>query len=641
MKHEIGFKGRMLARSEDDGDGRTIEGVAVPFGDVIDVWGERETFDPDTVFEGLDSAKLYYQHDTLIGSITSGENREDGLHITARIADTQQGRDAVALLDEGALDSLSVGFVPIEDRKDKDGVTHRRKVRLLETSLVSWPAYENAKLTNHRNNNQEETPMTEQAEKWTEALAKLTNRQDEQAEILRGIETTLTSRLNQQRGTSPLGEYHSQGELLKALVSDDTGKAEAAREAYNALLSRDYTGSVVADADPQPTWIADRIRILEQKRKIATLLTHQPLPAEGMSMSYLVLKSDTHTVAKQAKEGDSLPFGKVTFGDESAVIDTYGGYGDLSRQRIERMPVGDVSFEMRCLTAAYARATENAARTALYGSIEAIGDTDKLAVGKDRRCSEAQRLDRSHHRRIGQVRRRERNPGLHRREPGRVQGHRAPDRRGQPFPGRLRPRLGHARLARPGINQRPTAPPGRAYARWRAERHRGVHGQERRDHVGVQRLPVPAPGRQHHQPDPPVQRLRLRRVRHHVQAGHPARQVRRRLTMSDTEQDPLTSRLAYLAGTMDDDDRPTLSDMLKTARAYLAPHIAGYTLAQPLLDDVVLGISLDLWQAKDARNGIVGLTVDGVEPFRISTDPMRSAWPKLRAAGIPAGMGVS
>lgn len=276
MKHEIGFKGRMLARSEDDGDGRTIEGVAVPFGDVIDVWGERETFDPDTVFEGLDSAKLYYQHDTLIGSITSGENREDGLHITARIADTQQGRDAVALLDEGALDSLSVGFVPIEDRKDKDGVTHRRKVRLLETSLVSWPAYENAKLTNHRNNNQEETPMTEQAEKWTEALAKLTNRQDEQAEILRGIETTLTSRLNQQRGTSPLGEYHSQGELLKALVSDDTGKAEAAREAYNALLSRDYTGSVVADADPQPTWIADRIRILEQKRKIATLLTHQP-----------------------------------------------------------------------------------------------------------------------------------------------------------------------------------------------------------------------------------------------------------------------------------------------------------------------------------------------------------------------------
>ena len=102
--------------------------------------------------------------------------------------------------------------------------------------------------------------------------------------------------------------------------------------------------------------------------------------------------------------------------------------------------------------------------------------------------------------------------------------------------------------------------------------------------------------------------------------------------MSDTEQDPLTSRLAYLAGTMDDDDRPTLSDMLKTARAYLAPHIAGYTLAQPLLDDVVLGISLDLWQAKDARNGIVGLTVDGVEPHGTC---FTVTFPRAAASGAP------
>ena len=63
--------------------------------------GRTRDLDPDTVFEGLDSAKLYYQHDTLIGSITSGENREDGLHITARIADTQQGRDAVACWTRG------------------------------------------------------------------------------------------------------------------------------------------------------------------------------------------------------------------------------------------------------------------------------------------------------------------------------------------------------------------------------------------------------------------------------------------------------------------------------------------------------------------------------------------------------------
>ena len=149
--------------------------------------------------------------------------------MTARIADTQQGRDAVALLDEGALDSLSVGFVPIEDRKDKDGVTHRRKVRLLETSLVSWPAYENAKLTNHRNNNQEETPMTEQAEEM--------DRSPGQAHQPPG-RTGRDSARHRDHADQPApissaarrrwANTTARANLLKALVSDDTGKAEAA-----------------------------------------------------------------------------------------------------------------------------------------------------------------------------------------------------------------------------------------------------------------------------------------------------------------------------------------------------------------------------------------------------------------------------
>ena len=46
MKREIGFRGVCL-RSADDGDGRTLEGVAVPYGQIIDTWDGAETFDPD------------------------------------------------------------------------------------------------------------------------------------------------------------------------------------------------------------------------------------------------------------------------------------------------------------------------------------------------------------------------------------------------------------------------------------------------------------------------------------------------------------------------------------------------------------------------------------------------------------------
>lgn len=61
MKHEIGLRGVCL-RAAEDGDGRTLEGVAVPYGSIISTWDGAETFDPDCVFEESDSAKLCYQH---------------------------------------------------------------------------------------------------------------------------------------------------------------------------------------------------------------------------------------------------------------------------------------------------------------------------------------------------------------------------------------------------------------------------------------------------------------------------------------------------------------------------------------------------------------------------------------------------
>lgn len=91
----------------------------MPFGQVIDTWNGAETFDSSCVFDGVDTAKLCYQHGELIGRITDADSQSDGLHITARISDTQLGRDVVALLRDGALDSLSVGFIPVESETDQ------------------------------------------------------------------------------------------------------------------------------------------------------------------------------------------------------------------------------------------------------------------------------------------------------------------------------------------------------------------------------------------------------------------------------------------------------------------------------------------------------------------------------------------
>lgn len=360
-RRDIGFKGVQL-RATDDGDGRTVEGVAVPFGQVIDTWEGRETFDPDTVFDGVEDAKLCYQHDQLIGRITSAEARDDGLHITARIADTATGRDALALLKDGALDSMSVGFVPIEDETDEDDVTHRRRVRLLETSLVSWPAYSQAKVAGTRNQSfnptQERNTMTD----TTDILERLQTVQDEQRDIKAALAKTTGSEEPAKLGS----EYRTAGDYLQALYRGDEAAVQLMHECRD-LIATGNTGNTT-------TWIADDLRLVEMRRKVTNLLTHDTLPSKGMTMEYNVVSTNTTKVGKQTAEGGELQFGKVTFATTSVNINTYGGYTTLSRQVIERSTTPMLNTALAALRNAYAKATETAVRDYLYSTIAAQRD---------------------------------------------------------------------------------------------------------------------------------------------------------------------------------------------------------------------------------------------------------------------------
>lgn len=367
MKHEIGLKG-MCLRAAEDGDGRTLEGVAVPYGQIIDTWDGAETFDHDCRFDDIESAKLCYQHGELIGRITGAESRDDGLHITARISDTQRGRDVVELLRDGALDSLSVGFIPLENEMDKAGITHRKRVRLLETSVVSWPAYESAKITGQRdmekttnNRNESEDPkMDKELEEMLNGI------RDEQRSMKAAIA----------KGSAPEhktvgGEYRTAGDYLQALYRGDEAAVQLMHECRD-LIATGNTGNT-------STWIADDLRLIEMRRKVINILTHDTLPAKGMTMEYNVVSTDTTDVAKQATEGNALQFGKVTFGTKSVSIDTYGGYTTMSRQVIERSTTPMLNTALAALRNAYAKATETAVRDYLYETIASQRDATQNA----------------------------------------------------------------------------------------------------------------------------------------------------------------------------------------------------------------------------------------------------------------------
>ena len=140
-------------RVADDGDGRTLEGIAVPYDEVTEFtphgaerflqgamaktahdWGQRRR-----------ALKVLRNHDTdhPIGHVVAFDDTPGGLRVSIRLADTTRAREAVEEVREGLLDSMSIGFRATKERKSGK-VREVVEAALAEISLVPVPAYAGA-----------------------------------------------------------------------------------------------------------------------------------------------------------------------------------------------------------------------------------------------------------------------------------------------------------------------------------------------------------------------------------------------------------------------------------------------------------------------------------------------------------------
>jgi hypothetical protein len=145
-------------------EGRTVEGYAAIFGNV-DQGGDviHQGAFAKTLVERGHKVKFLWQHDTTepIGRVIEMAEDEVGLRFKAIISDTQRGRDALALLSDGAIDGMSIGYDAIpggtDYSKQEDGgetVRHLREIRLWEISLVTFPMNESAGVTSLKEKNE-------------------------------------------------------------------------------------------------------------------------------------------------------------------------------------------------------------------------------------------------------------------------------------------------------------------------------------------------------------------------------------------------------------------------------------------------------------------------------------------------------
>lgn len=86
-----------------------------------------------------------------LGRFTMIEERESGLYVEGKISDTAQGRDAMTLMRDGAIDSMSIGYIAKESDYRDDGVRVIKDLDLFEVSLVNFPMNEKAIITSVKN----------------------------------------------------------------------------------------------------------------------------------------------------------------------------------------------------------------------------------------------------------------------------------------------------------------------------------------------------------------------------------------------------------------------------------------------------------------------------------------------------------
>lgn len=349
----------------DDAEG-TIRGIAVPYGQTADIGAYQEQFAPGAI-RSVEDVKLFYghQHDDLpIGKVIEGRDTEEGFEIVAKLTKgVQRADETLALMRDGVLNKFSVGFKPVEQTRDGNVVT-RTLVELLELSVVPFPAFANAGITQVREEQEtdpsddiqpeSESEVSENTELDVRAI------QDELVEVRRLVEAGITP----QAPVAPAhAKFRSVGEYAKGMVKGDSDAVELAR-----------TASTSADAAIVAPWYGYINTLIANNRPTLSAFQRAALPATGLTVEYAKIDTNTLDVDPQSAENAALSFGNLTFETVSADVKTFGGYTSFSKQYVERSQVNTLDAVFEGLAIQYAAAT-NAKVVATLAALNWTGKT--------------------------------------------------------------------------------------------------------------------------------------------------------------------------------------------------------------------------------------------------------------------------
>ena len=335
----------------DETEERTVVGLAVPYGQEIELTGNtKERFEAGAI-QSIENVKLFYGHEEPIGKVVEGRDTEAGFEIVAKISNTPRGDEIYTLLKDDVLNRFSVGFFPVKDRKEGQTIV-RELIDLKEISVVPWPAFEGAKITEVRSEIETEeveeiveTPNETESETMENIELDVRTVQDEVAELRRVIEAGQSVEI----ATPATHKFRSQGEFAKGLLTGDEDAKALARAA-----------STSADTVALPGFLGYIDNLINTNRPTLSAFSRAALPAAGLTVEYAQVSANTLAVGVQSPENEELSFGNLTIDSVSANVVTYGGYTSMSKQTIQRSSVNYLDTALRALSIAYANTTNQA-----------------------------------------------------------------------------------------------------------------------------------------------------------------------------------------------------------------------------------------------------------------------------------------
>ena len=135
-------------------DDMVVEGYAAVFNSTTDLGAFQERIAPGAFADVLeDDVRFLVNHEGMPLARTSNgtmtlEEDEKGLYYRAHLSDTQVGRDVYTMIKRGDLSQSSFAFTIKKESVDQDGVRVIDKVaRLIDTSVVTFPAYNASSVT--------------------------------------------------------------------------------------------------------------------------------------------------------------------------------------------------------------------------------------------------------------------------------------------------------------------------------------------------------------------------------------------------------------------------------------------------------------------------------------------------------------